>query len=510
MSIRVQILITAITISLLAILAGASVLWAFDSAESKLQRALLSYQQLASATELDGAAARLILSRANSEQEEYQFIEDPQAEVDQALGSIKDFLAQELSSTRLGSGQSDFAAERDRIANISERYNRLRSVMQTQPSREKNWGQISTPEIHNAYIAVEKALAEYVAEERNEVAEVAADLHAMRNMLKGLVSIIAALVLIVVIAIARLSYKGLMAPINKLLRGASNFAAGNLSYELEVTSPVEFAELGKGLSSMAREIAVQQSALTSINENLEATVATRTRELERKARELESIDQARRLFFAKVSHELRTPLTALLGEAELGKKTLNSPTLERITAHGGMLDRRIKDLLAIARSEDGELALTLQPTELMDVIKLIKSATEAYARALSVELQFSIDLPESVELIADRDWFAHALIAIVENALKHSPPETMVSVTAKLQAHNFVFEVIDQGAGVPAEEIPLLTAPFVRVGHQNDVQGSGLGLTVVDWVVKTHCGELRIANGENGGLCVTVTIATLG
>jgi|GEM_PF-2669717 len=519
MSIRIGIIFIATAAALLTIGAGGAVMWAFSSAEAQLQRAVFSYQQLANATTLDGAASRLLLDHFATTHYDKRFSDAaiPRTSVINVIANTNAHIQSEIAAIDDPIERAAEHSEFLRIDTLGRQYALLEQLIDETSSAQqaRHLTQQQTnhlPQLISAYRENEALLQSFIDDENQEVSAAAQALRLLRSQLRGYIIGIVVTVLLLIVGFAWFLYRLLMNPMQVLMNGADRYATGALEQPIMIQSPPEFAELSGHFNHMATTLLAQKTQLQTHNRALEQAVSDRTQELEEKASSLARIDQSRRLFFAKVGHELRTPLTVILAEAEVGantEKDLRS-TLLRIKAHGQMLNRRIKDLLALARSDRGELSLEMAPLEVAPMLQQVISVTDIYADALAVELVFDIKSSNDLEMIGDRDWLSHALTALIDNALKHAPQSSRVTITVSQTPSSWHFNVEDEGLGVDPDILPQLTQPYFQGDDRGSRLGTGLGLAVVSWVVEKHRGELLISNRPSGGLSALVKLPHLG
>lgn len=217
-------------------------------------------------------------------------------------------------------------------------------------------------------------------------------------------------------------------------------------------------------------------------------------------RELESL---RREFVSNVSHELRTPLTAV----KLMVETLQTDGVDAraredfLQSIGTETDRMItlvEDLLDLARLESGKLELRLGS---VDVAALCREAGANQARrAQSMGIKLDISAPELPMMIsADRDKLYQVVVNLLDNALRHTPPEGRVTLSANKDNGHVSIVVQDTGAGIPSTALPHIFERFYVVdpARARSRSGTGLGLAIVKHIVEAHGGTIT-ADSELG------------
>jgi signal transduction histidine kinase len=251
--------------------------------------------------------------------------------------------------------------------------------------------------------------------------------------------------------------------------------------------------------------------LLSANQNLARLVSARTAALEERNSLLATIDKSRRLFFAKVSHELRTPVTVMRGEAEVsladpdeGPQALRAALLH-VVANTESLERRLAELLAVARAEDGQIQLKFASFDLGAMVREVKQEAERFAASNNVTL--ALDLPaEPLLVTGDRRWLGQALISLIDNGVRFSPTGGTLFVRMSATAAEATIEVEDCGVGAPAPELPRLFDAFYQTKEGRARGGSGLGLALTRWLVERHEGSVRVSNGPKGGCVFAVAL----
>jgi signal transduction histidine kinase len=211
-------------------------------------------------------------------------------------------------------------------------------------------------------------------------------------------------------------------------------------------------------------------------------------------------------FVANVSHDLKTPLSVIrmFGETlELGRVTDDTRRREYyrvITRESERLSRLIDNVLDFSRIEGGRRRYERVPTA---VEPLVRDTLEAFAYPLEqqgfkVEVTVAADLPE---VPMDADAVGQALANLVDNAVKYSGPERVVTIDARRDGDRLALSVADRGVGIPAAEHGRIFEKFYRVG-QSETQGrrgSGVGLALVRHVVQAHGGEVTVQSTPGRG-----------
>jgi signal transduction histidine kinase len=218
-------------------------------------------------------------------------------------------------------------------------------------------------------------------------------------------------------------------------------------------------------------------------------------------------------FVANVSHDLKTPLSVIrmFGETlEMGRVTDEGGRQEyyrAITREAERLSRLIDNVLDFSRIEGGRRRYERVPTA---VEPLLREALDAFAYPLQqqgfkVELVVAPDLPE---VAMDPEAIGQALSNLVDNAIKYSAEDRVLSVAARVEGSELLLSVADRGVGIPASEQARIFEKFYRVGR-SDTQGrrgSGVGLALVRHVVGAHGGRVTVESAPGQGSRFTLRL----
>ncbi|MEP0545565.1 MAG: ATP-binding protein [Rhodothermales bacterium] len=208
-------------------------------------------------------------------------------------------------------------------------------------------------------------------------------------------------------------------------------------------------------------------------------------------------EQLKNEFISIVSHELRTPLTSIAGSLRL----IASQTAGAVSAPvQGMLDiaqrnsdrlvRLINDILDVQKVEAGGLRLQLEPHALADLLASAVEANAGYGERREVQLVLH-PVPD-VEVRADSDRFMQVMANLLSNAMKFSPAQGEVAVTARATNGGVRIEVTDHGPGIPAAFHSRLFDPFAQADSSStrNKEGTGLGLNIAKSLVELHGGRI--------------------
>jgi PAS domain S-box-containing protein len=213
---------------------------------------------------------------------------------------------------------------------------------------------------------------------------------------------------------------------------------------------------------------------------------------------LKELDEAKTQFLATMSHELRTPLTSIVSFTELILDDQDELTPDTVSAlsviqrNAERLLRLVGDLLLLSKLESGGFPLDLAPVSVPDLVgEAIRSASATAAeRGITVEVSAADGPPVQ----ADRLRLEQVMDNLLSNAIKFSGQDGRVRVQAGQDGHRWRIDVSDDGIGIPADELGLLFARFVRASNARlaGLPGTGLGLSVVKAITELHGGTVAV------------------
>lgn len=234
-------------------------------------------------------------------------------------------------------------------------------------------------------------------------------------------------------------------------------------------------------------------------------------QLEKETAERASV--AKSAFLSRVSHELRTPLNAVLGFAELLESDAAEPLtpaqaqrVQHVLAAGRRLLALIDDMLDLSHLDDDAHPLPLQAVAMAPLLEASQAQVEALARAQSVRLTAALPQPR-VCVLADERRLRQVLAHLLGNAIQYNRAGGEVALRCEAQGDEVSIEVRDTGPGLRPDQLDRLFQPFNRLGAEfSKVPGSGLGLVIVQQLLKRMQGTLHVSSTEGVGTCVTVRL----
>ncbi|MBU4332902.1 MAG: hypothetical protein KKD07_00495, partial [Candidatus Omnitrophica bacterium] len=247
---------------------------------------------------------------------------------------------------------------------------------------------------------------------------------------------------------------------------------------------------------------------------LESKVQSRTIQLESALEQVQNISKTKSEFISAVSHELRTPLTSIKGYAsilmagKLGEVPENVKLrLAKINTHSDNLVNLINELLDISRIESGRVEMKFNEC---DISRMIESVHDLLTPQLKDKrINWVTELAPNVpKLFLDTSHFERVFINLVSNAIKFTPEEGTISITASLNDDIVTVGVSDTGIGISEQDIKRLFDEFYRVENKinQNVKGTGLGLALAKKIVEAHKGRIWITSEIGKGTTFHFTI----
>ena len=277
--------------------------------------------------------------------------------------------------------------------------------------------------------------------------------------------------------IVQLLARGMTSPLREMAAAASAMARGDYGRRVRATSNDEVGDLARAFNAMAGELG--------------------------------DADRMRRELVANVSHELRTPLAALQALLENladGVEPPDPAALRTALAQTERLGRLVAQLLDLSRLESGALAVEHVPFGVRALLE--QAARESALGDRPVRLKVRVE-PGDLVTNGDPERLHQVVANLLDNAVRHSPPEGRVWLSAHAAtAGQTTIVVADEGPGIPPEEIERVFERFHRTDAARATRdgGTGLGLAIARWIVDAHGGVIRAEPREPHGCRMVVEI----
>jgi len=279
----------------------------------------------------------------------------------------------------------------------------------------------------------------------------------------GLIALV--LSLLVAILLARSIYL----PINRVTAAVEKIAQGQYDQKIPEAGPREIRQLARSFNRMASEIKRSQQQL--------------------------------RHFVADVSHQLKSPLTSIQGFAQAlldgtantKESRLKAATI--ISQESNRMRRQVEELLELARMQSGQLKMAREAVDLRELLEHCQEifAVQAEEKGVVISLQSE---PE-VNVIGDIDRLEQVFNNLLDNAIKNSPPQGQVQVTTGKDKGFIEVRVVDEGPGIPPEQLPYVFERFYQVTGSRS--GTGLGLAIAKEIVLAHGGSIEARSEPGAG-----------
>lgn len=270
----------------------------------------------------------------------------------------------------------------------------------------------------------------------------------------------------------------LLQPLTKLQQAVHNMADGDYDARVEVKSKDEIGTLSAAFNQMAQSI--QQE------------------------------DEAQKSFLATVSHELRTPISYVKGYSEAIQSGLITgekcdEAISLIARESARMERLTNELMQLARKEESILTES-DPLVLAEIIRDALSLLEQKITLKKILIKQQLN--EDLIVVGDEQKLKQVFINIIENALHYSKEQATVWIESKQLNNKVQIVILDEGIGIPTEDLPYITERFYRVNKARSRAdgGSGLGLSIVEQIMKQHQGNIKIESVLGQGTKVVLTL----
>ncbi len=294
------------------------------------------------------------------------------------------------------------------------------------------------------------------------------------SLLRTLAIMIITLIAIDTGIIGYLVSRSISKPIKELYKATCELEKGNYNVKTNINTNDEIAELGNAFNETTR-------ALAKLNE------------------ERQEIDKAKTEFLSITSHELRSPMTPMKAQLQmlqqeyfgkLSKKQIES--LDIIIRNADRLDNIIVDFLEISRIETARLKFNFREVDISQTVNEITKFMEGFAKEKNIELVVQFDNLPIIE--ADSDRINQVLRNLINNAIKFSPVNGKIIISAELKGNFILFGVRDYGCGLSSENQIRIFEPFFQVESANKRRygGTGLGLAICRGIVESQKGKLWV------------------
>ena len=253
------------------------------------------------------------------------------------------------------------------------------------------------------------------------------------------------------------------------------------------------------------------SQMDNYKTNLEDTVKKRTFELENSLEREKELGKLKTSFVAMASHEFRTPLAAIQAATDVilrYKDKLSQEDIEKrlfkIKREVNDMKIMLEDILIIGKAESQKLQFNTIEQDLVDLVKNIVSDYQL-TQEKEREVIYKISM-NKIMLNVDPKWIKHIILNLLSNALKYSEAPASVIIEIRQEENEVILSVTDQGIGFSEKDQESIFEPFHRGQNVGNVQGTGLGLSVLKTAIDLHKGKIKVESKLNNGSTFIVSL----
>jgi len=232
---------------------------------------------------------------------------------------------------------------------------------------------------------------------------------------------------------------------------------------------------------------------------------------------LESGVKRIRQFSGDASHELRTPLTILRGETEVGLRWAKTTDEMRNILQSNMeeidrMGRIIEDLLTLAKSESGELPLSIREISLSDLLQELYMQGRALAESKGIDVTLQHDVNSEILIHGDDLRLRQLFLNLITNAIRYTQDNGFVSIGVERQDSEVIIKISDNGIGIPPKHLPHIFERFYRTdeARNRSTGGTGLGLAIVKWIADAHNGIIDVTSTPDVGSTFSIRLPVAG
>lgn len=262
-------------------------------------------------------------------------------------------------------------------------------------------------------------------------------------------------------------------PLSKITEAAKQYASGNLTYEIPVTTHDEMGYLSASLNYMSHQ--------------------------------LRDMEDYQKKFIANVSHDFRSPLTSIKGYIQAMADGTIPPEMQEkylkiILFETDRLTDLTQDLLTLNEFDTKELLLDKTNFDIQDMIKNTAASFEGSCTSKHISIEL-LSLPGAVEVIADKRKIQQVLYNLIDNAIKFSGHDSSITIETTERNDKIFVSVKDGGIGIPRKELNKIWERFYKsdLSRGKDKKGTGLGLSIVKEIIQAHDEYINVVSTEGVG-----------
>ena len=494
----------------IAFAAGAGVIYTVHVTDRTVDRALDAQRRLDLLTEMSGRIQQyglVAISSVDQPALRQTRLKEAETGVDTSIRAFEPELGKAISQADLPAGVNAMAARGKPLEQVRAGFHVL--VRQVNTALAQTDSQQRGDLIRGAFNGFATMTGPYLfflmQADRRGVDAAREEARAVSAALTRTAALLVIVAFIVALVMFRLISRPILAAVAEIRDAAIAIGQGERNLRLPVRNRDELGLLAVVFNRMTARLRRGEHRVAADRLALETTIEQRTSDLRAVNETLSNIDRSRRRFFADVSHELRTPLTVILGECEIA---LAGPSrdAERVVAdhraaftvilrRAQRLQRRVEDMLRVARSESGTIELHFAPLVLETVcLGAIESFQDSTKRKqIAIRLEPS---PRDTIVEGDAEWLRQIVEGVIDNAMRYATGATCISILCAEDAAGAILAVRDDGPGFGIDDPQILLERFARGGTIDTVAGHGIGLSLVRWVVDKHGGTVTLRRAE--------------
>ncbi|WP_022850343.1 sensor histidine kinase [Limisalsivibrio acetivorans] len=286
--------------------------------------------------------------------------------------------------------------------------------------------------------------------------------------------------------------------IKKLTDAATGYKSGDFNINADVKSRDEIRELADAFNLMRESILMNEENLKRRLKDVTGKYVLLVEQLKENNEVLRTMNSFKTEIIDSVSHEIRTPLTKIMSYSEIleqpeleDNEELKKKSVETIRRNARLLNMLVNEVITLSRLEHKQHEYHFIP---VNITRMAGNVLEIFEQEIrEKELDVKLNMPEDMYISVDGDMFRHVVMNLISNAVKFNKQNGEIILTLNSTTEHICFVCRDSGAGIPADEIDMVTQRFYRaMNSKRDFPGSGLGLSIVARIIEGHGGRIEI------------------
>jgi signal transduction histidine kinase len=332
------------------------------------------------------------------------------------------------------------------------------------------------------------------------------------NTLQATLALVAMVGIALALAASWLLSRRLTRPLNELVSGTQQVAAGNYEGAITSRSRDEIGALADSFNSMVEELRRSKLEVENYRRELERQVAERSEQLV-------ETEKKRAAMAHMIAHDLKNPLLGIKKTLERLEQTpteLSEAQGKRVVTDllsaGDLVIGMVNEMLDLYRSDFGDIPLSQASFKVDEIIQASLRTLGPDLEEKSIQVRVDSD-PQHISIVADKRRLTRLLINLLSNAIRFSPDRGHISIsTARTEngsGPGIELRVEDEGLGIPEQDILKIFDRFYSRDKAKAETGTGLGLPYCKLIAEAHGGTIRAENRDQGGFVVCVILPTL-